>query len=432
MGMTLLYNWFLAEQDFLSEEKVMTRNVVITGLGPVTPIGIGKKDFWSSLVDGRSNYSEITRFPLEGWDKIRVAVQINDFDPCEFVDSKVINAIKRQNALHGGLSIYYGVAGAKLALEDSSLELDGLEKDRVGVTIGSGAGDFALTRRADTNFIRGAYVLANALSGIVAKQHGFHGFTMAPSAACATGSVALEIGASRIKMGLEDVMIVGSSEAPIDIPHFYGSEFDRRSGAKGLSRKNWAMVPFGEGRDGPILGEGAGVLVLEAEQHALRRGAHIYARVLGCGTYTDFDTNLVRVTEKGYRSAMERALYNASIATCDLDGRNVYVNAHGTATVMNDSRESKAVFDVVGSCVPVSSFKGTLGHSQAACGGVELIGSALVINNGIIPKTNLEKSGQDCASLDYVTARRDQPVEIVIKNSAGFSGAYASTVLGKL
>jgi len=413
------------------EEIKMTKNVVITGLGPVTPIGIGKDNFWNALSKGRSNYSEITRFPLQEWDKIRIAAQINDFDPEEFVDSEVISSINRQNALHGGLSIYYGVAGAKLALEDSGLSLGEIDRDRVGVAMGNGAGDFALARRAETNFIRGAYVLANALPGIVAKQYGFHGFSMVPSAACATGCVALDVGVGRIKAGLEDVMIVGSAEAPIDVPHFYGTEEDRRRGTKGLSIRNSGMLPFGEDRDGPVLGEGAGVLVLEEEEHAKSRGAHIYAEIYGCGTYTDFDTNLVRITARGYRSAMEKALCAASITNEELNGRNVYVNAHGTATLMNDSLESKAVFDIAGSSAPVSSFKGTTGHAQAASSGIELVGSALVIDRGVIPPTNLKKPGKDCASLDYVTERRSHPVDIVIKNSAGFNGAYSTVILGK-
>lgn len=180
------------------------------------------------------------------------------------------------------------------------------------------------------------------------------------------------------------------------------------------------MIPFDEERDGPVLSEGAGILILESENHARDRGAHVYAEVVGCGTYTCFDQNLVRITEKGYEKAMIKALRSAGISTFS----RTYVNAHGIATRLNDRVESRSIGNIFGDEVPVSSFKETIGHAQAAAPAIELIGCILAINKRTIPRTNLMNAAIDCAKLDYVTEERVIELDYIVKNAAGFSGVY--------
>jgi 3-oxoacyl-[acyl-carrier-protein] synthase II len=409
------------------------KRVVITGLGPVTPIGIGKEIFWDSLVEGKSAYSKISRFELQPWDRIRIASEIKGFEPSNFVDSETLQVIEKI-CQGGGRSLFYGLAGAKLAVHDSNLNLDRIDTERLGVIVGSGSGDLDILTRGRGNFVRGAFALANSLPGLIAREFGAKGDTRFVSAACATGNVVLEEGYNKIQQGTHDVVIVGSVETPIGTPFYLGTEKDRREGQKALSKRNsleLGMIPFDQSRDGPVLAEGAGILVLEELDHALARGATVYAEVLGCGSYTSFDTNLVRITNKGYEEAIRKAMRASGLQ--DLDPKTVYVNAHGTATRMNDSIESHAIAENLGERVLTSSFKGTLGHAQAGCAGIELIGSVLTFREKIVPKTNLQNFAEDCADLDYVTGKREVPnLKYVVKNSAGFSGVYSTVILGEL
>lgn len=404
----------------------MPQRTVITGLGAVTPIGVGNDAFWKSLCKGKSNYSTIERFELQEWDRIRIAAQVKGFAPKDHLDSNTQQALERADARNGGLTLAYGCAAARMAVEDAGLEAS--LGERAGVCMGSGAGDIALIRRGDSNFTRGALSLVNALPGLVARNHGVAGMSKYVSTACATGTSALEEGHQRIQAGQYDIMIVGSADAPIDIPHFFGSPKDRRQGAKGLSTRNdmqRGMIPFDEERDGPVLGEGAGCLVLESETHARSRGARVYAQVLGAGQSVSFGKNPVQIVQEGYTCAMMRALRDANAPAVS------YVNAHGTATSLNDALESAAISALFGSSVPVSSFKGTLGHTQAACASIELIGCALALQKGHIPQSNLVRPASDCADLDYVREGRELPLETILKNAAGFNGVYESVLLGR-
>ena len=401
------------------------RRCVITGVGPVTPIGIGKEEFWNALVNAKSNYSQITRFALEPWDKIRIAAQINGFEPRKYISGQIVAAIEQQEAQNGGLSIYYAIAGAKLAIADAKLDLTAIDTARVGVIVGSGAADLGLLQRATTDFTRGVFSLANAHAGIIAKECGFHGLTQAVSGACATGNLTVRSAYQEIASGTHDIIIAGAAESPIDIPLYLGSPNYRKEGVKGLSQANNGMFPFDQKRDGAMLSEGAGILILEEREHALKRGARIYAEVVGSGYCTDFGENLVRVTQRGYEEAMRMAMQSIN-----RDGA-IYVNAHGTATLLNDKMESQAIRAVFGERTPVSSFKGTLGHPQAAASAIELIGCALVLYNGVIPASNLQEIAPDCAPLDYVKEKRAVALDLVVKNAAGFNGVYATIVLAR-
>jgi 3-oxoacyl-[acyl-carrier-protein] synthase II len=409
------------------------KRVVITGLGPVTPIGVGKEEFWHSLVDGKSAYSEITRFDLQPWDRIRIAAEVKSFDASKYVDDLTLQAINRV-CDGGGRSLFYGLAGAILAVEDSGLDLSRVDHERLGVVVGSGSGDLEILQKGKGNFVRGAFALANSLPGLIARKIGAKGDSRFVSAACATGNVTFEEGFTKVRSGSHDIVVVGSVETPIGSPFYLGTEEDRRLGQKALSEKNdlsLGMLPFDQGRDGPVLAEGAGILVLEELEHALARGATIYSEVLGCASYTSFDTNLVRITEQGYRRAMQKAIQASGVR--EFGREKTYINAHGTATIMNDKIESHIIAEVLGRDTITSSFKGILGHAQAGCAGMELIGSALSLSKGVIPGTNLQNVAADCADLDYVTNKREvQDLRYVVKNSAGFSGVYSTIVLGKL
>jgi 3-oxoacyl-[acyl-carrier-protein] synthase II len=402
------------------------KRVVITGLGPVTAIGVGKEAFWKNLLLGSSNYGSITRFPLNEWDKIRIAAEINGFDPEKYVPREVLRAVDKI-APGEGRTLFYALAGTKLAIEDAELDLSTLDMEKVGVIVGSGVGDLGIIKYGQAGFVRGALHLGNSLPGLIAKEIGSKGTTRFVSAACATGNVTLEEGLVKIRYGGHEIMIVGASDSPIRTSFFIGTEEDRRFGQKGLSTKNdleRGMIPFGIERDGFVLSEGAGILILESLEHAQSRGARIYAEVLGCGNYTSFDENLVRVTDEGYQGAMRNTLVSANVDNND----EVYVNAHGTATQMNDHVESNAIAKVFGKAVPVSSFKGTLGHAQTASPAIELIGCALALRNNSIPVSNLRELGPECAVLDYVREVRDCP-GLILKNAAGFNGVYSSVVL---
>ncbi len=408
------------------------RECVITGLGPVTPIGIGKEKFWGSLLRGESKYSEIKRFKLEEYDKTRIAAQIDGFEPSKYVDSRILESIKKLNAENGGLSIFYAVAGAKLAVEDAKLDLSANSR-KIGVAIGTSAGDPGLLQKSETDFAHSGYSLSNAHAGIVARTLGINGINVSVSGACATGNLALRSGCLEIMCGRYDVMVVGSSEAAINISHYFGDETHRRRGLLGISKRNdieRGMLPFDQDRDGLVLAEGAGILIVEEMNHAVKRGAHIYAKVAGFGEFTEFTGNTIHVSENGYVGAIDSALKDAQVT--EKDFRNAYVNAHGSATPLNDGAESAAIYRLMGTASPVSSFKGTTGHSFAATSSIELIGCAMVLDTGLIPKSNLRKVAQDCAALDYIMEGREERVDVVIKNAAGFNGIYSTIVLRKV
>jgi 3-oxoacyl-[acyl-carrier-protein] synthase II len=406
------------------------RNVVITGIGPVTPIGIGKQEFWQSLVDAKSNYSAITRFELQDYDKIRIAAQIPNFNIRDHLDIPTYKAIEKLNSPNAGLAISFLLAAARLAIQDSNINLKESDKQRIGTIIGSGLGDLGIIQSQNINFTRSALALPSSLSSLVSREFQINGVSRVSSAACASGNIALEEGYEKIKNSTHDIMIVGSCESPIGTPYFYGNKKDRTKGTKGLSIANDlenGMIPFDKERVGPVLSEGAGVLILEEEEHALKRGAKIYAQIISTGNYTCFDTNLLRITKQGYYNSMQLALQRANL------GPNLgfYVNAHGTSSIMNDKFESLAINQLLGNKTLTSSFKGTLGHSQAASSSIELIGCVLALKKEIIPKTNLKQVAGDCADLDYVKEKRSLDSDYIIKNAAGFGGLYSTIILGK-
>lgn len=412
----------------------MKRRVVITGLGPVTPAGTGTEDLWGAVIGNRSSASHITRFDASLY-KTRMACEIRDLPatPNARNSSILVRKMGRLGAL--GRSLRYARIAAGLAVADARLQFDEEDRTRVGVIIGGDIGDPDITHHLATN---PSYLLFGAVrsaAGVIAFEHDLRGPCHGVSAACAAGNVCLDQGINEILRGRADVMLVGSTDALIVAPRPF-ADFD----ALGvMSRQNdnpaAACRPFDRDRDGFVLSEGAGVLVLETLEHAVARGATLYAEILGVGRYTLADSTFARVSAEGYAGAMQMAFRDAGRKAQEL-GDRVYINAHGTATQNNDLEESKAIRDVFGQRADqllVSSIKPIIGHGQTACGTIELIVCALVLRHAIMPATaNLEHAGPGC-DLNYITGAPVQSrPHFVVKNASGFCGMYSTVILRSL
>lgn len=413
----------------------MNRRVVITGLGPVTPVGTGKEAFWDSVVNGRSHYREISRLPLKAEYGTRIAAEIRDFEPEKYVHERTRNKIRKFKLENAGLSIYYAVAAAKLAVQDSGLDFEQKDKERVGIAFGAAVGDLKIIMEAKPSFYITQFGGLNAFAGAIAFEYGLRGPGRAVSAACATGIVNLTEGFRDIMDGNADIMIVGSTSAPL-VTRLFEAFNDPLSP---MSRKNdteRGMRPYDKDRDGFVLGEGAGALVVEELEHALERRAHIYAEVIGYGDATDTSTHFADITMDGYFRAMRNAAERAGLNERDFQEKRIYVNTHGTATRKNDIVEPEAIIKLFGDYTKrllVSSIKGTTGHAQEAASSMELIASALVLDRGIVPPTtSLENPDPECGNLNFVPNEKvEDRIDVVLKNAAGFCGIYSTAVLAR-
>jgi 3-oxoacyl-[acyl-carrier-protein] synthase II len=410
--------------------RAMNTRVVITGLGAVTPLGNDIKTVWKALVQGCSGIGHITKFDASPF-PVRIAGEIKDFDPYRFMAAK--------EASRTDPFIQYALAAALTAMEDSHYSIAPHSAFRTGVLIGSGRGGVTTNEKNLIAFLAKGYravspyytpmTLVNMASGYVAMHLGARGPCLDVSTACATGTHAVGEAMKIIQRGDADVMIAGGSEAaltPLVLAGFCQ--------AKALSRRNespeQASRPFDRDRDGFVLSEGAGVLVLEELSHAEHRGATIYAELAGYGLSSDaYHFTRPDPNGDGAGRAMNLALADARLRPEDI----AYVNAHGTATVSNDRIESLAIRRVFGDhadSVAVSSTKSMLGHMLGAAGAVEAAVTALAVREGIIPPTvNLENADQEC-DLDYVPNKaRKQPVNAALSNSLGFGGINAALVI---
>jgi 3-oxoacyl-[acyl-carrier-protein] synthase II len=406
--------------------------VLITGIGVVTPIGTGRDEFWRALVEGRSGAGPISAFDASGM-PVRIACEVKDFDAAAHIEPREVARSDRFTHL--------AVAAAALAWQDAGLDGE-LEPGRAGVVIGSGIGGLATIESEHASFLAGGprrvspfmvpKLMPNAAAAAVAMRYGLTGPNLAVASACATGAHALGEAYRYIAAGLADVMLAGGSEAaltPLALSAF------ARMGA--LSTRNddpeHASRPFDAGRDGFVFGEGAGVLVLESAAHAQARGAKPLARLLGYGASAD----AYHVTQPdpeglGAQRAMRAALADAGLTPADID----HINAHGTSTPYNDRVETaaiKAVFGVEAKRIPVTSTKSQTGHLLGAAGAVEAAACALVVANGVVPATiNLTDPDPDC-DLDYVPdGPRQIEVRHALSNSFGFGGQNACLVVGAL
>ncbi|MBX6352255.1 MAG: beta-ketoacyl-ACP synthase II [Thermoflavifilum sp.] len=408
----------------------MERRVVITGMGAVTPIGNDVPTFWRNLVAGRSGISRIDAFDVSQY-PVQIAGQVRDFDPGQYVDPREARRLDRY--------AQFAVAAAVQAVRDAGLEITPENGERVGVYIGSGVGGIhTLLENYRTLLERGPrrvsptvvpMMIANMAAGQVSILFGAKGPNLAPVSACATGTHAIGDSYKLIQRGAADVMIAGGSEAAIVDLALAGF-----SNAKALSTRNdepeRASRPFDAERDGFVMSEGAGVVVLESLEHAKARGARIYAEIIGYGMSGDAYHIVAPEPEgNGAFRAMREALADAGIRPEDVD----YINAHGTSTDLGDKLETLAIKKAFGDHarkVAISSNKSMIGHLLGAAGAVEAIATILTIQDGVIPPTiNLEHPDPEC-DLDYVpNVAREAPVRVAISNSFGFGGHNATIVL---
>ena len=408
------------------------RRVVVTGLGALTPVGNSAEEFWSSLTHGRSGIGPITRFDATGY-PTRIAGEVRHFDPLNFVDKKEARRLDPY--------LQYAIAAATMAVQDAGLDTGKVDAARFGVLIGSGIGGITtLLENHKTLLERGPdrvspffipMLIINMASGLVSMRFGARGPNSSVVTACATGNHALGDAFKIIQRGDADVMIAGGAEAiviPLTIAGFCAM--------KAMSTRNdapeRASRPFDAERDGFVCSEGAGVLVLESREHALRRDARIYAELRGYGMSGD-GHHMTAPDPQGDGAArsMAAALRDAGAAAEDVG----YINAHGTSTPYNDKFETLAIKRVFGDHarrLAVSSTKSMTGHLLGAAGGIEAIASVLALHHGVLPPTiNYEHPDPDC-DLDYVPNQaRKQDVELVASNAFGFGGTNATLIFAK-
>jgi len=401
------------------------RRVVVTGLGLVTPLGTGVEKTWKALCAGESGIGRITRFDPTGYDA-QIAGEVKDFDPAQFIEKK---EIKKMDTF-----IHYAVGASQLAVDDAKLKVVPEEATRVGVYIGSGIGGLGsiehyhdVLREKGPGRVSPFFIpmtIINLASGQVAIRVGAKGPNSCAVTACATGNHCIGDAYRLIQRSDADVMIAGGAEAaitPLGVAGF--------ASAKALSFRNdnptKASRPFDKDRDGFVLGEGAGVVVLEELEHARARGARIYAEVIGYAMNSDaYHITAPPEEGEGAVRCMEMALKDAGVAKTDIG----YINAHGTST-MADAIETKAIKHVFGEQayrIPVSSMKSMTGHLLGAAGGIEAVFSILALHHGVLPPTiNLDHPDPAC-DLDYVpnTARLVK-TQVVLSNSFGFGGVNA-------
>ena len=401
------------------------RRVVVTGLGLVTPLGIGTRESWQAAIAGKSGVGPITRFDAKEL-PCRIAGEVKGFDPALYMEKK--------EARRNDLFIQFGLAATQMALQDAGLPVDQPLGERTGVIVGSGMGGLAtleethLTavnkghRRVNPFFIPS--IIVNLAGGQISIKHGAAGVNFAPVSACATGNHAIGESMRHIQHGDVDVMITGGAEATITLLGISGF-----TAARALSERNdapeKASRPFDKDRDGFVAGEGAGILIVEELEHARKRGARIYCELTGYAATADA-FHITQPSGSGAERAMKLVLDDAGLRPEDVQ----YVNAHGTSTPVGDIAEVKAIQGVFGEYarkgLMVSSTKSMTGHLLGAAGGVEAAFTALALHHGIIPPTiNVDHQDPQC-DLDVVPNHaREVPIRAAMSNSFGFGGTNA-------
>jgi len=405
--------------------------VVITGLGAVTPIGIGVKDFYESLLAGRNGITKVSQFDVTDF-RSKLAAEVKDFQAEDW--------IKKKSARRMDRFTHFGIATSAMALEDGGLDSFPFDKNRAGVIIGSGIGGSQTIEDGYTelrdNGPKGinpffvSKLLINMAACMVSIKYGLKGPLSAPSVACSTGSNAIGDAFRIIQRDDADIMLAGASEACIT-PLPYGCFCATRSMTPSDCAEN-ACRPFDKNRDGFVMGEGAAVVVLENLNHALKRGIRIYAEIVGYGNTADaFHFTAPEPEGDGMIRVMQAALRDA-----DMDAEKIgYINAHGTSTVLNDKTESTAINKVFGEhakTLKVSSIKSMIGHLLAAAGAAEFVSTVMSLFTGMIPPTiNYKEPDADCP-LDYVTNGAESlDTDTAMSNSFGFGGGNACLVIKK-
>ena len=415
----------------MGSRPLQDRRVVVTGVGAVSPIGNTAADTWKAAVVGRSGIGTLTRFDPTGL-PVRIGGEVKEFDPADWIEKK---EIKKMDTF-----IHYALAAAQMAVEDANLEVGESDRDRVGVYVGSGIGGIGGIEHFHSQLLEGGprkvspffipMVLINLASGQIAIRMGFQGPNSCAVSACATGVHCIGDAYHVVRRGDADVMLAGGAESaftPLTISGF--------AAARALSSRNddpeRASRPFDRDRDGFVLGEGAGVLVLESLDRALARKAPIYGEILGYGLTGDaYHITAPPDDASGAIRCMRMAIDNAGLDPSQVD----HVNAHATSTFADtiETKALKAVFGERARKVPVTAVKSMTGHLLGAAGGVETILALMTIREGLLlPTINLDNADPEC-DLDYVSeGARKMPVSVVLKNSFGFGGTNASLILAR-
>ncbi|MBR1646499.1 MAG: beta-ketoacyl-ACP synthase II [Selenomonadaceae bacterium] len=403
----------------------MENRVVVTGLGAVTPIGTGWQNFWQALKDGQNGIGKITRFDTTGY-TAQIAGEVTDFDPANFIDKKELKRMDRYT--------HFALAATRLALEDSKLEkIDG---DRAGVFIGSGIGGMeTLHSQYEKLFTKGAsrispffipMMIANMAAGNVAIAFQLHGPCECIVTACASGTNSIGNAFRVIQRGEADLMFAGGTEAAISPAGVSGFAAMKALCTDHNDDPAHASRPFDKNRSGFVMGEGSGIILLEELNHALNRGAHIYAEIVGYGRNDDaYHITTPAPGGKTQAACMKLALDDAGLKPEEID----YINAHGTSTHFNDQGETEAIKILFGEHaykLAVSSTKSMTGHMLGAAGGVEAVATVLSIENNIVHPTINYETPDEGLDLNYVPNKlQERTVNVAISNSFGFGGHNA-------
>ena len=407
------------------------KRIVVTGIGVVSPVGVGKTNYWNSLVSGISGVGRITHFDPTGFD-VQIAAEVKGFD--------VTNWIERKESRRMDRFVHFGVAAALDAIEDAGLKITPANAERVGVLVGSGIGGLQTLEDQVKVLIQNGpskispflipMMIADMASGHISIITGAKGPNSTVVTACATGAHALGDSLEIIRRGAADVMICGGTEAAVTQIGVAGFGNMKAMTSKYNDTPTKASRPFEAGRDGFVIGEGAGVVVLESLEHAEARGAHIYCELGGYGMSGDaYHMTQPAAGGEGVARAMVAALNDADVQP-DMVG---YINAHGTSTPLNDKNETAALKSVFGDHaykLAVSSTKSMTGHLLGGAGGIEAVAAALAIHTGVLPPTiNYDNPDPDC-DLDYIpNVARTQQVEVAVSNNSGFGGHNAVIVM---
>jgi 3-oxoacyl-[acyl-carrier-protein] synthase II len=405
------------------------RRVVVTGLGLVSPLGTGVEKNWQAILEGRSGIRKITRFAADAY-PARIAGEVPDFKAEDFIESKEIKKMD--------LFIQFALGAAAMAVEDSGLRIEGEFANEVGVIIGVGLCGLDTIEATHKAMLDGGprkispffipKVISNLAAGHIAIRYGAKGVNWTPTSACASGTHAIGEAFHLIRRGLQDAVIAGGAEAcitPLGVGGF--------AAMKALSTRNdepeRASRPFDKERDGFIVGEGAGVLILEEREQALKRGAKIYAEVIGYAANGDAHHMTAPSPDgEGAARCMRLALKDAGLAPSDIG----YINAHGTSTEYNDANETTAIKTVFGehaAKLAVSSTKSMTGHLLGAAGAIEGVYSVLALHRGVLPPTINYEIPDPACDLDYVPNKaRKADIEVALSNSFGFGGTNACAI----
>ena len=406
----------------------MSRRVVVTGLGAVTPIGNNVDDFWTSVKAGKIGFDHITKFDTTDY-KCHIAAELKDFNPQDFMDRK---AAKRMEPFS-----QYAVAAAKQAIDDSGLDIEKEDPYMVGCAIGSGIGSLqAMERETQKLYEKGPnrvnpllvpLMICNMAAGNVSIQFGLKGKSINDVTACATGTNTIGEAYRSIQYGEADVMVAGGTEGsvcPIGI-----AGFTALTALSTVDDPAKCSLPFDKNRSGFVMGEGAGVVILEELEHAKARGAKIYAEVVGYGCSSDaYHITSPQEDGAGAARAMTNAMSDAGVTPADVK----YINAHGTGTHHNDLFETRAIKLVFGdeaANLKINSTKSMIGHLLGAAGAVEFITCVKEIQDGFIHKTVGYETPDEEIDLNYCKDSYEEPVEYALSNSLGFGGHNASILL---